>query len=113
MAQEVVTLAGVGDPGPITSDEPLAAEFSPANAARYLDTASLHWQKSRKCATCHTNMSYLFARPALQAALADSGEVRTFFEEQTKTWDQRRPNPTTAGVVAAALTFNVLPSATV
>ncbi|MGI6417236.1 MAG: hypothetical protein ACOX1P_16365 [Thermoguttaceae bacterium] len=45
-ASEVVTLANVADPGEITADEPIAAVFSAENAARYLDTASLYWQKS-------------------------------------------------------------------
>ena len=47
LASDVVTLENVADPGPITADEPNAEEFSPEKAARYLDTASLHWQKSR------------------------------------------------------------------
>ncbi len=49
----------------IVADEPLAKEFSAVQAARYIDRAALTWQKKKKCATCHTNMGYLFARPAL------------------------------------------------
>ena len=78
---DLVTLANVVDPGQITADEPLADTFSAEKAARYLDTASLHWQKTRRCATCHTNMVYLFARPALSSVSKDSGEVRQFLEE--------------------------------
>ena len=67
--------------GSITADEPIADVFSAEKAARYLDTAALHWQKTRNCAACHVNMGYLFARPALSSVLEDSGEVRGLFEE--------------------------------
>jgi hypothetical protein len=53
---DLITIANVVDPGQITADEPIADTFSAEKAARYLDTASLHWQKARRCATCHTNM---------------------------------------------------------
>src|SRR5688572_16919596 len=49
-------------PAPISAKEPLAKEFSAAAAARSLDVASLHWQATRKCGTCHTNFAYLMAR---------------------------------------------------
>jgi len=61
---DLVTLANVVDPGPITADEPIAEVFSAEKAARYLDTAALHWQKERNCAACHIKMGYMFARPA-------------------------------------------------
>ena len=106
----VVTLADVTDPGRITAAEPIADVFSAENAARYLDTASLHWQKSRRSATCHTNMVYLYARPALSSFLTDSGEVRKFFEEHvTRRWKERPPRSMQATVVVASgLTFNDL-----
>lgn len=107
---ELVTLANVVDPGKITSDEPMAERFSAENAARYLDTAALHWQKSRKCAACHVNLGYLFARPALSAVLKDSGEVRALFEEYvTERWPKKAPrNVQEVVVVASGLTFNDL-----
>ena len=90
-AEKPIELATVKDPGKISGDEPLAKSFSPVSAARYMETAALHWQKSRKCATCHTNMGYLFARPALSEAGNDSGEVRKFYEEYvTKRWAMPR-----------------------
>jgi squalene-hopene/tetraprenyl-beta-curcumene cyclase len=104
---QVITLATVVDPGKISPDEPIAAEFSAEQAARYLDTASLYWQKSRKCVTCHTNLGYLIARPALGSALKDSGEVRRFFEEHVeKRWAESSPSPVLAVVVATGLAFN-------
>ncbi len=110
LAVELVTLANVADPGQNTADEPIADVFSAENAARYLDTASLHWQKSHNCASCHGNMGYLFARPALSSVLKDSGEVRGLFEEYvTKRWKEQPPRDVQEiVVVASGLTFNDL-----
>ena len=110
LARELVTLANVVDPGQISSDEPIADVFSAEQAARYLDTASLHWQKSRNCAACHVNMGYMYARPALSSVLKDSGEVRELFEEYvTKRWKERPPRDVQETVVvASALAFNDL-----
>lgn len=109
-ASDVVTLENVADPGPITADEPIAEEFSPEKAARYLDTASLFWQKSRNCAACHVNMGYMYARPALSSYLKDSGEVRGLFEDYvTKRWKKKIPRDLQEiVVVASGLTFNDL-----
>ena len=110
LAGELVTLANVVDPGQITAYEPFKDVFSAENAARYLDTASLHWQKSRNCAACHVNMGYMFARPALHSVLEDSGEVRGLFEEYvTKRWKESPPrNVQETVVVASGLVFNDL-----
>ncbi|MCA9134692.1 MAG: terpene cyclase/mutase family protein [Planctomycetales bacterium] len=110
-AQEVVTLDSVpAEREPIEADEPVAAEFSAERAARYLDRASLTWQKEKKCVTCHTNMPYLFARPALASTLPDSHEVRDFYEEyRTVRWAKRGPRESQGFwpvVVASGLTFN-------
>ena len=110
LARELVTLANVVDPGRISADEPIADAFSPEKAARYLDTASLHWQKSRNCAACHVNMGYMYARPALSSVLEDSGEVRDLFEEYVTTrWKERPPqNVQDTVVIASGLAFNDL-----
>jgi squalene-hopene/tetraprenyl-beta-curcumene cyclase len=111
-AQEraVITLRNVPPAVSIVADEPVRDNFSAELAARYLDTASLNWQKDRNCATCHTNMSYLMARPSLRSALKDSGEVRKFFEMYyQERWQQGKKAPRNAYdpvVVATALTFN-------
>jgi squalene-hopene/tetraprenyl-beta-curcumene cyclase len=104
----MVTLANVANPGRISPKEPMAEQFSAAGAARYLDTAALYWAKSRKCVSCHTDMGYLFARPALRAALRDSGEVRARYERYvTETWQDKRPAQTfNVVVLASALAFN-------
>jgi len=107
----LLTLDNVPDAEDIVADEPVRQAYSAELAARYLDTASLNWQKSRKCATCHTNMSYLMVRPALGSVLRDSGEVREFFESYyLERWQQgKKPLPVGTYqpvVVGAALAFN-------
>lgn len=79
-AEEPVTLENVTAPPPIAADEPLAREFSLALAAKSLDTTALHWQKTRKCAACHTLPPFLLARPLLLSVSPEPPEVRQFFE---------------------------------
>ncbi|MFT5466409.1 MAG: squalene-hopene/tetraprenyl-beta-curcumene cyclase [Verrucomicrobiales bacterium] len=112
-AEEKITLADVPDKlEKITPDEPISTQYSAENAAHYLDRAALTWQKTKKCATCHTNMPYLMARPALSSITKDSGEVREFYEAYlTERWAKRPP---TEGqgfwpiVVSTGLVFNDL-----
>lgn len=60
--------------------------------------------------TCHTNMPYLMARPALRNELKSSGEVRTFFENYyLERWDKGKKSPEknyNPVVVATGLVFN-------
>ncbi len=51
---ERLSLANVPAPAPLVADEPLARAFSLERAAQALDTSALHWQKTPKCAACHT-----------------------------------------------------------
>ena len=81
----------------ISADEPMAAEFSAEKAAQYLDRSALNWQKTKECATCHTNLFYMIARPALSKILPDSGEVRTFYEDYRKVRWQKNPPTQAAG----------------
>ncbi|MGB7347337.1 MAG: squalene--hopene cyclase [Pirellulaceae bacterium] len=109
--QDIVTFDSVPEQRePISGDEPLADAFSAKQAAIYLDRASLTWQKETKCATCHTNMAYMFARPALASVQKDSGEVRAFFEVyRTERWKTKGPTEKQGFwpiVVGAGLTFN-------
>ncbi|HUT10499.1 MAG TPA: squalene--hopene cyclase [Thermoguttaceae bacterium] len=106
--EEPAILANVADPGRISSEEPIVKNFSAEKAARYLDTAALHWAGTHKCVSCHTDMGYLFARPALNPTLPDSGEVRAFYERYvTETWKDEPPSQGVhAVVVASGLTFN-------
>ena len=114
-ARDPVNLASVPDElQEIREDETIRDNFSAKEAARYLDGAALTWQKKKKCATCHTNMPYLMARPALAPVLPDSGEVRSFFEEYPKVrWAERKLSEKQGFwpvVVATGLTFHDLQS---
>lgn len=110
-AAEPVSLENVVDPGPNSSDEPLAAEFSLARAVHFLDSAALAWQKEQKCFTCHTNFAYLYARPAASSEETAPRQVREFAEELVRErWQQAEGPRWDAEVVAAAaaLSFNDL-----
>ena len=110
-AQQPITLDDVDEGLPeIRGDEPFAAEFSVAKAAEYLDRSALNWQKTKKCATCHTNLFYMAARPALRSIQPDSGEVRDFYENYRKVRWQKKPPTEARGfwpiVVGTGLTLN-------
>lgn len=112
-AQQLITLNDVEEGLPaITADEPIATEFSAERAAQYLDRSALNWQKTKKCATCHTNLFYMVARPALKTILPDSGEVRSFYEDYRKVrWEKKGPTEAQGFwpiVVGTGLTFNDL-----
>lgn len=89
----VITLNDVAEGLPeIGAGQPRLDKFSAVKAAEYLDRAALNWQKTKRCATCHTNLFYLVARPALREHLLDSGEVRRFYEDyRTVRWAKRGP----------------------
>lgn len=110
-AQQPITLNDVKEGLPdITADEPYAAEFSAEKAAQYLDRSALNWQKTKKCATCHTNLFYMASRPALKTILRDSGEVRSFYEAYRKVrWQKKSPTEAQGFwtiVVGTGLTLN-------
>jgi squalene-hopene/tetraprenyl-beta-curcumene cyclase len=81
VAAEPVTLENLVPPEPNRADEPLAKEFSLTKAVHFLDSASLDWQQSWGCFTCHTNISYLIARPHVSADAPAHREVRKYAEE--------------------------------
>ena len=103
-----LTLANVTSPAPISAEEPLAEKFSLEQAARNLDRSTLHWQKHRKCGTCHTNFAYLMARPSLASLSPQAPEVRPFFEDMVRVrWENEGPRWDAEVVVAAStLAFN-------
>ena len=107
---DLITLENVQPAKRIVADEPVRERFSAEQAARYLDNASLAWQKRRNCVTCHTNMAYLMARPALSSVLKDSGEVRELFESYfLERWEKGKKTPREAYnpvVVGTGLAFN-------
>lgn len=112
-APRAVTLDDVPKGLPeISPDEPIAPRFSAEKAAEYLDRAALNWQKTKNCATCHTNMFYMAARPALSQVLPESGQVRSFYEEYPRVRWKKQNLGEKQGfwpiVVGFGLTFNDL-----
>ena len=107
-AAEPVTLDNVQDPGPNRLDEPIAKDYSLDRAVHFLDSASLQWQKQRQCFTCHTNYSYLYARPKIDADAPAHHEVRKFAEALVQErWPEKGPRWDAEVVAtAAALAFN-------
>lgn len=108
LADEPVTLENVVDPGANKADEPIAKKFSIEKAVQFLDSASLNWQKERKCFTCHTNYAYLYARPTIAINKQAHQEVRKFAEKLvTERWPEKGLRwHAEAVATAAALAFN-------
>lgn len=107
-SEEAVTLATVVAPKPNSSDEPIADELSIDKAFHFLDSASLQWQKQRKCFTCHTNLAYLYARGYRKDHSRAHAEVRGFAEQLVnKRWEEKGPRWDAEVIAAAtALSFN-------
>jgi squalene-hopene/tetraprenyl-beta-curcumene cyclase len=70
------------------TDEPKLAPASLKQSAEYLDGVAVEWTRKRNCGSCHTNIPYLMARPALKEFVSPAlGEVRAFFEHRVAHWD--------------------------
>ncbi len=99
-----LTLENVTPPPANSAEEPLAESFSWEAATRFLDQASLDWTKNRKCFTCHTNYSYLLARPQISAEVTAHRQVRTALEELVqKRWQEQGPRWDAEVVMSAAV----------
>jgi len=99
-----LNLDNVTTPSANSADEPLAESFSLDKATRFLDQASLHWTKSRECFTCHTNFSYLVARPTVASDLTAHQQVRKALEEMVdKRWETDGPRWDAEVVMSAAV----------
>jgi squalene-hopene/tetraprenyl-beta-curcumene cyclase len=76
-------------PGKNRADEPMAKVASIDRAAAYLDVVATEWTTKHNCGTCHTNVPYLMARPALRGKMsAEEKAVRSFFEGRVANWDR-------------------------
>lgn len=111
-AAEPVTLENAIPPEPNRADEPFAKQFSMAQAAHFLDSASLEWQKSWQCFTCHTNISYLIARPAISLDSPAQRAVRKYAEELVSMRWEEVGSRFDAEVVATASAMAVNDAAT-
>jgi squalene-hopene/tetraprenyl-beta-curcumene cyclase len=107
-AAEPVTLKNLVPPSANRADEPLAKKLSLESAVRFLDSASLEWQKTRKCFACHTNSAYLYTRPAFGKDDPAHKEVRAFAEQLVRErWKDQGPRWDAEVVAtASALAFN-------
>jgi squalene-hopene/tetraprenyl-beta-curcumene cyclase len=105
---EPVSLDNLVAPEPNKADEPLAEMFSMERAVHFLDSASLDWQQSWQCFTCHTNISYLMARPTVALDSPAHREVRKYAEELISLrWEEVGPRFDAEVVgIAAALALN-------
>ena len=99
-------LAKPEKPAANSPNEPLAKRFSAAKAVDFIDRASLHWQRSRECVTCHTNGAYLLGRAKLKADPAPHAAVRKFFEQYVTGWADKKPGPHGVVATAAALALD-------
>ena len=108
VAETNVTIDNVVPPAANSADEPLLDEYSLSKATEFLDSASLQWQKQRKCFTCHTNFAYLYARPAIAQNPTAHEQVRASAEQLVeKRWPEKGPRWDAEVVAAAAaLAFN-------
>lgn len=101
---EELSLENVTAPAANTAEEPVSGEFSLENATRFLDQASLDWTKSRKCFTCHTNFSYLIARPTVSTEGTAHRQVREALEEMVEErWETSGPRWNAEVVMSAAV----------
>lgn len=107
-AGEPVTIDNYEAPTANVKDEPIAKEFSLEKATHFLDCASLEWQTARQCFACHTNYSYLTARPYIDADAPAHKTVRAFAEDLVeKRWPDKGPRWDAEVVTTAwALAFN-------
>src|SRR5262245_3323433 len=97
-----MALSDTTAPTPTKPDEPTAATFSAAKAAAYIDGVGLAWTRDRKCATCHTNVPYMLARPKVSGGdPAPMIEVREFLATTVTKWEKQKPR-TDYEVVATA-----------
>jgi squalene-hopene/tetraprenyl-beta-curcumene cyclase len=87
VAGVVSVAADVPQRAPTSPGEPLAPKFSLARSTEYLDSVALDWTHKHHCGSCHTNYSYLLARPFLKETTAAHEEVRKFFELRAANWD--------------------------
>jgi squalene-hopene/tetraprenyl-beta-curcumene cyclase len=108
LADEPVSLKNFKAPAENRKDEPMARSFSLDRAAHFIDSAALHWTKSQGCFSCHSNLTYLYARPTVPGKAPAHAEVRQALEELVgKRWVEKGPRWDTEVVVAAAaLAYN-------
>ena len=62
-----------------TADEPRRGAVSTRLAVEHLEQGSVAWSGQRRCISCHTNGTYMLARPALAKAIGPPPEATLAF----------------------------------
>jgi squalene-hopene/tetraprenyl-beta-curcumene cyclase len=90
------------------ADEPRIKAFSMDKAVGFLDRAGVEWTRKQSCFSCHSNLSFLYARPMISAKAPAHDEVRAAIEKLvTVRWKEMKPRWDAEVVtVAAALAHN-------
>ena len=107
-AAEAVTFENVVPVTANKADEPIAKTYSKEKAIHFIDSASVHWTKTRKCFTCHTNFAYLMAKPLVSELDEAHNSVRTSLDKMvTERWEKQGPRWDAEVVMSAMiLAFN-------
>lgn len=90
-----------------------AADWNPRLAADYMDARQKDWfvwpranQNAKPCVSCHTNLTYLLARPALRRALGESSPTQyetgllAMLQSRVSNTDPKSLYPTATGAFA-------------
>ena len=101
-ANEGIMLENVVSPGANLADEPFAEKFSMQQAVRFLDSASVTWQKQHECFACHTNYAFLMARPAVAHDVVAHKQIREA-AEHLATHPRKTSYPATEAVMIASV----------
>ena len=84
---------------PAHAEEGMRATFSLEAAGDYLDQGASAWTRKRGCVSCHTNGSYLVARPSLTPFLGPPlSSMRLFFEEEIAALKDEDPHTLMQGI---------------
>lgn len=78
-----------------SADEPVSTSYSEDRAVAFLDSVAVDWTRKNHCGACHSNYAYLMSQPvsAVKGKPAPAmTEVRSFFEERVRHWDDPEPS---------------------
>lgn len=93
-----------------SASEPMLSTYSERKALNFISGAALKWSRQNKCGTCHTNLSYLMARPLLAGAGSDPVEMEVKKLVSAFATEHRGSNvplsPFYVATVATALAIN-------
>lgn len=92
----------------VSSEEPLAPEYSHQQAVQFLDRTSMAWTNKYKCFTCHTNFAHLLAVSELERRPEFFQKVHASLDDLVQErWLEKGPR-WDAEVVMAAMTLTIV-----